>query len=151
AAPHSAALKGSDVRLDTKVRANKIVVSPEAKRAIARMRSEQTALTPAVGTVLPMLAYDDLNGILLVKNFTLRGVGTHSGVWVASDEDEIFTGLDFPEGDCRNDGVRNVVTDAQVNYLIGQFDSNMYPIESNAFSVAPDTLDGAGAPLADAI
>ena len=30
AAPRSAASRGSDVRLDTKVRANKIVVSPEA-------------------------------------------------------------------------------------------------------------------------
>ena len=151
AAPRSAALKGSDVRLDTKVRANEIVVSPEAKRAIAGMRSERTASTPSVGTVLPMLAYDDLNGILLVKNFTLRGVGSHSEVWVASDKDKVSTGLDFPAGDCRNDGVRNVITDAQVNYLIGQFDSNMYPIESNAFSVAPNTLDGTGAPLADAI
>jgi hypothetical protein len=92
------------------------------------MRSERTASTPSVGTVLPMLAYDDLNGILLVKNFTLRGVGSHSEVWVASDHDKVSTGLDFPAGDCRNDGVRNVITDAQVNYLIGQFDSNMYPI-----------------------
>ena len=68
-------------------------------------------------------------------------------MWVASDEDEISSGLDFPAGDCRNDGVRNVITDDQVNYLIDQFDTNMYPIESSSFSVAPPR-DGSNAFLA---
>ena len=138
----------SDVRLDAKVHASKIVVSADARRTIARMQSGRT-MTPAVGTVLPLLGYDDTHGLLLLKNFTLRGVGTHAEVWVASDTDDVSSNLDFPAGDCRNDGVRNVVTDAQVNSLIDQFDTDMYPIESNAFSVAPDTLDGSGAPLAD--
>jgi len=151
AVPRSRPARGSDIRLGAKVSPDeRITISPQARRAIASMRSDRAA-TPAVGTALPMLALDDLNGILIVKNFTLRGVGTHAEVWVASDEDDISAGLDFPEGDCRNDGVRNVVTDSQVNDLIGQFDSNMYPLESSAFSVAPDTLDGAGAPLADII
>ena len=92
------------------------------------------------------LGIDDVQGLLLLKLFTLRGVGTNSEVWVASDQDDVSVGTDFPAGDCRNDGVRNVVTDAQVNSLIDQFDSNMYPIESNAFSVAP-SLDGSDAPL----
>lgn len=149
AVPRNRAARGSDIRVGARVSRNeRISVSPQARQAIAGMRSDRAA-TPAVGTTLPLLALDDLNGILLVKNYTLRGVGTHAEVWVASDEDDVSSGLDFPEGDCRNDGVRNVVTDNQVNYLIGQFDNNMYPLESNAFSVAPDTLDGAGAPLAD--
>ena len=150
AAPRHAGVKasGSDVRLDPKVHANKIVISPRAKRAIARMRSQRAPLTPTVGTALPFLAFDDENGILLVKNFTLRGVGDHAEVWVASDRDEISSNLNFPKGDCRNDGVRTVVTDDQVNGLIDQFDTNMYPTESDAFSVAPDSLDGTAAPLA---
>ena len=84
-----------------------------------------------------------------VKEYTLRGIGNNIEVWVASDEDEISSGLDFPAGDCRNDGVRNVITDAQVNYLIDQFDTNMYPIESSSFSVAPPR-DGSNAFLAEA-
>ena len=76
-----------------------------------------------------------------VKQYTLRGIGNNVEVWVASDEDEISSGLDFPAGDCRNDGVRNVITDAQVNYLIDQFDNNIYPKESTTFSVPP-TADG---------
>ena len=72
-----------------------------------------------------------------MKAYTLRGIGDNIEVWVSSDEDKISSGLDFPAGDCRNDGVRNVITDAQVDYLIDQFDTNMYPIESSSFSVAP--------------
>ena len=49
---------------------------------------------------------------------------------------------DFPAGDCRN-GVRTSITDDQVNYLIDQFDNNIYPKESDIFSVPP-ALDGVG-------
>ena len=45
--------------------------------------------------------------------------------------------LDFPAGDCRNDGVRNVVTDEQIASLIHEFDTNIYPKESATFSVPP--------------
>lgn len=78
--------------------------------------------------------------------YVLRGVGVHTEVWVQQD-------LDFPAGDCRNDGVRNVVTDHQVQDLVSAFDTTIYPRESRAFSVAPDR-DGSheadvgyGAPL----
>ena len=35
--------------------------------------------------------------------------------------------MNFPAGDCRNDGVRNVVTQAQVDYFVHEFDTNIYP------------------------
>ena len=59
------------------------------------------------------------------------------------------TDLNFPDGDCRN-GVRSTVTQAQVRYLINQFDDNIYPTESEAFSV-PATRNGVNAPLAEAL
>src|SRR5262245_4865009 len=151
AAPRHAGFKGSDVRLDPKIDAKKMVVQPKAKQTIARLKSQARSAmaTPSVGTAIPLLTYDDANGILDVKNFTLRGVGDHAEIWVASDNDGISSNLNFPTGDCRNDGIRTVVTDDQVNYLLDQFDNNIYPTESNAFSVAPDTLDGSNAPLAD--
>ena len=52
--------------------------------------------------------------------------------------------LNFPTGDCRNDGVRNMVTAGQVNTFIHEFDTNIYPKESAAFSVPPDR-DGSDA------
>jgi hypothetical protein len=83
-----------------------------------------------VGSVKTWLALDDAQGFIYLKNYTLRGTGQHVEVWVANN-------LNFPAGDCRNDGVRNVVSDAQVNYLIGEFDGNMYPIEAEWFDVPP--------------
>lgn len=101
---------------------------------------------PVVDEERLWLASDSTQGDY-VKQYTLRGIGDNIEVWVASDEDEVSSGLDFPTGDCRNDGVRNVITDDQVNYLIDQFDTNIYPVESDSFSVPP-ARDGANALLA---
>jgi hypothetical protein len=100
-----------------------------------------------VGDEKLFLAYDDLQGYY-PKNFVLRGEGEHVEVWVADDADDVSVGTEFPEGDCRNDGVRNLITDQQVQYLVSEFDDNMYPIESAAFSVPP-SRDGTAAPLAE--
>ena len=95
----------------------------------------QAPLGPAkVGGVRTWIALDDFNGSLYLKNYTLRGVGNHIEVWVANN-------LAFPAGDCRNTlGLTNV-TDGQVQNFIHEFDSNIYPKESEAFSVPP-SLDG---------
>ena len=50
-------------------------------------------------------------------------------MWVADD-------LAFPAGDCRTDAVE--VTDAQVTNLVREFDGNIYPRETAAFSTPPD-------------
>src|SRR3954463_14758874 len=71
-----------------------------------------------------------VTGTLEWLPFTLRASGAHIEVWVAND-------LLFPAGDCRNDGVREVVTGAQAQYLADQFENNMYPKESVTFSVPP--------------
>ncbi|HYY74736.1 MAG TPA: choice-of-anchor J domain-containing protein [Gaiellaceae bacterium] len=104
----------------------------------------QAAETPDVGTVQSWVALDDFAGIAYLKDFTLRGVGEHIEVWVASEEnvqtDESLppaSELDFPEGDCRN-GPRTEITDEQVSYFINEFDTNIYPKESAAFSVPPE-------------
>src|SRR5690349_7732484 len=98
--------------------------APSAKSAAA------AASTPPVGTVRQWLG-SDLPGYYR-KDYTLRGVGQHIEVWVAND-------LAFPAGDCRS-AVANTttITDAQVAELIDQFDNNMYPKETNAFSTPPD-------------
>jgi hypothetical protein len=108
----------------------------------------QLPLGPAkVGSVKTWLGLDDYRGVVSLKNYTLRGVGNHVEVWVANNLN--FPNISmlnplttdptdfFPYNDCRNDGVRNVVTDEQVEYLIDQFDNNMYPIESDWWSVPP--------------
>jgi hypothetical protein len=99
------------------------------------------AASPAIGTTRTWLALDDSLGFYR-KQFTLRGVGAHSEVWVATPVPRTVgpwtaVGTDFQAGDCRN-GTRTTITDAQVNYLIGEFDNNILPKESVEFSVAPD-------------
>jgi hypothetical protein len=101
-----------------------------------------------VGDTRYWLGLDDYHGVIYPKQYTLRGVGRRVEVWVASDSDDVSSGLGFPTGDCRNDAVRTVVTDGQVQYLIDEFAGNMYPIESELYSVPPPR-DGANAPLTE--
>ncbi len=108
--------------------ANKVRAS--GKAATARLNRQAAAeATPPVGTERTWFALDDTD-FVYEKTFTLRGIGDNIEVWVAND-------LLFPAGDCRNDD-RVVISDADVEYLIDEFDSNMYPIESEVFSVPPD-------------
>ncbi len=108
-------------------------------KAAARSAAPAAAgVTPPVGTVRQWLGLDDLNG-LYRKDYTLKGVGNNIEVWVAND-------TAFPAGDCRG-AASTQVTDAQVASLVSEFDTNMFPKESAAFSVAPDR-DGTKAALA---
>jgi hypothetical protein len=98
--------------------------------------------TPPVGTNLLWPALDDYNGGpigIYLKQYTLRGVGKKIEVWVASGKDDVSTGTEFPPADCRNAIPHTTeITDAQVANLISQFDGNMYPKETKAFSTPPD-------------
>jgi len=114
--------------------------------AVARATSTYDAhRVTQVGDEKIWLAIDDEEQSLYTKDYTFRGKGDHIEVWVASDSDEVSDGTDFPAGDCRN-GTRTEITDDQVNYLIDQFDTNIYPAESATFST-PVSLDGRRAPL----
>lgn len=92
------------------------------------------------GQTRSWLALDDYNDSIYLKGYVLRGIGENIEVWVAED-------TSFPEGDCRNDLGLTQVTDAQVDNFVDEFDTNIYPKESQAFSTPPDR-DGSGALLA---
>ena len=79
-----------------------------------------------LGDIKYWLALDDFAGEFYVKTFQFRGVSQNAELWVATD-------LNFPEGDCRNDGIRNVITDAQVAYMLAQFDNVIRPIDTDWF------------------
>ena len=98
-----------------------------------------------VGTVRKWPALDDAKDVVYTKQYVLRGVGDNVEVWVAKD-------IAFPAGDCRNavgGGEGIVVTDEQVASFVHEFDSNIYPVESKAFSVPP-TRDGSSTALSNA-
>ncbi len=108
--------------------------------ARARALAAPAATTPPVGTVRQWIALDDFQGRLYRKDYTLRGVGQKIEVWVAND-------LNFPAGDCRAQIANSTtITQAQVDRLISEFDTNMYPKETSTFSTPPDR-DGTNAQI----
>ena len=107
-----------------------------ARRAPGRTAAKAGA-PPAVGDDRAWLALDDAENAIYLKNYRLRGVGDKIEVWVAHDRDDVSKNINFQPDDCRN-GERTRITDAQVDYLIDEFDSNIFPVESQAFSVPPN-------------
>ena len=147
---------GSDIREISDLGNGKMLPVDVDRRDVvaARRTAESVEGAYSVGDKRRWLASDDYTGLYL-KNYKLRGVGDHIEVWVVAgedplcdgdpattddcirgDENETVTGTHFPDGDCRNDRVR--ITNDQVNYLISEFDNNMYPKESRRFSVPPN-------------
>jgi hypothetical protein len=103
-----------------------------------------------VGKRKVFLAIDDFTGEIYSKVYKLRGKSRHIEVWVADDSDDVSDALLFPDGDCRNDYPERVtITKKQVNYFIGEFENNMFPAESEAFSKPPRNYNGKGAILDD--
>jgi hypothetical protein len=144
AAPASSAAP-SDIRELTREPATVDGVKIETPKryqpnASTQRRTAAVAATPAVGTVRQWLGLDDTTGSAYRKDYTLRGVGNKIEVWVANDRA-------YPAGDCRAQIPGSTdVTDAQVADLINEFDNNMYPKETAAFSTPPDR-DGSNAQL----
>ncbi|WP_088008739.1 immune inhibitor A domain-containing protein [Indiicoccus explosivorum] len=77
-----------------------------------------------------------LNRNLKFKEFTLRSVGDNVEIWVAND-------LAYGP---KNPKPADVVTQAQVDKLAAEFDSNIYPKATDFFGT-PDSLDGSHSPL----
>ena len=111
-------------------------VPAQSRAAVAAAAAEES---PPLGTVKIWPTINILTGGVSLSTFTLQGVGAKIEISVANN-------LAFPAGDCRNDGVRNVITPAQVSYFVDQFDGNIEPKMSAAFS-SPPSRDGSGALL----
>ncbi|MBM3123508.1 MAG: hypothetical protein FJZ87_00375 [Chloroflexi bacterium] len=77
------------------------------------------------------LSLDDVNGQYFFDVFYLVAETAGSELWVQAD-------LSYPEGDPRE---QPMVTCEQAAYLLGEFDSNMYPVETNFFGI-PDIHNG---------
>lgn len=110
-----------------------------AKRLPSDKARAAAAAAAQVGDTKTWLALNDDTGSIYLKTYQLKGLGNHIQVWVAAD-------TTFPSGDCRNALGLSQITDTQVNGFVREFDNNIYPAESAAFSVPPNR-DGSGAPL----
>lgn len=87
------------------------------------------------GDIITGIWYDDTAGLYLA-DYEVRAIGEHIEVWVMTD-------LDFPAGDPRNPVV---VTQDQIDYLVEEFDNNIYPNTEGYFGTS-DFHDGSNATL----
>ena len=140
AAPRSAASRGSDVRSWTRRSSDELVrlTGCEARRSATTPPRSETSSRPGRSERSGSgSAYDDRPGRLRQELHAARGRYQHRGL----GRERRGRGLDGDSTSRRATvGTTACATSSpttQVNYLIDQFDNNMYPIESNAFSVAP--------------
>ncbi|HEU4513039.1 MAG TPA: peptidase M6 [Nocardioidaceae bacterium] len=133
---------GSDIRhVGPNYKAGKLSFAWGAQPGARQPSRTAVPTEPEVGDVKVWLALDDAAGEVYAKNYRLRGVGRHIQVWVAQDRK-------FPPGDCRTELGLTQVSKRQVRQFIREFDTNIYPAESRAFSV-PQARGGVrGAALA---
>lgn len=110
----------------------------QADKKIKAQANEVTELETKAASDDPF-TYDGgtkkfLDRNLSFKEFTLRSVGDNVEIWVAND---LAYGPDNPKP-------ADVVTQAQVDKLKAEFDSNIYPKATGFFGM-PDQLDGSNA------
>ncbi|TXT56255.1 MAG: Immune inhibitor A peptidase M6 [Promethearchaeota archaeon] len=84
-----------------------------------------------VGDIKTWMTLDDNMGYYVFTPYMLRAASDNCEVWVQLD-------LSFPEGDPRE---TPIVTDEQCEYLLGEFDNNIYEADVNYFG-EPNYHDG---------
>lgn len=123
-------LRGTGVRIDWK--------KPRP------VQSQANENRPAkLGDTRTWLALDDAQGVYYLKTFVLRGTSKSAELWTAVD-------LAYPAGDCRNVAARINISDAQVAYMLSEFDTNIRPIDTSWFG-EPIVRTGVNAALPDAL
>ena len=100
------------------------------------------------GETAYFLSLDNYLGYYFLDVFQLRAVGTTAEIWVQVDRS-------FPEGDPRNDPYYQddegryyypEITDAQVDYLLEEFETQIIPTDTSVFG-QPDFHNGSNAAL----
>ncbi len=77
------------------------------------------------------LYYTGAYGKTAFMQFSMRGSGTDCELWTAED-------MLFPVGDPRNAFTSRIsITDQQVEYIIGQYDNTVSPLETEYYAPAP--------------
>jgi hypothetical protein len=115
---------------------------------------------PRIGDEKYWIALDDVRGTYYLKKFKLRAASDGAEAWVAvnlnfptaAQIDPRTLDTDPPNptpfgyNDCRNDGVRTVITDEQLTYILSEFDANIRPTDVDWFG-EPNKRTGKDAEL----
>lgn len=109
-------------------------ISPEQIEALEAEAMDAAAGTPYYECIIETkvwLALDNYNGYYFWETYHMVAETAGSELWVQAD-------LSWPAGDPRD---APIVTCEQAAYLLGEFDTNMYPVETDFFGT-PDFHDG---------
>ncbi len=103
-----------------------------------------------VGDIKTFLSLDDWNGFYFFTDFELRAQSDNTEIWVQLDRE-------YPPDDPRNEPTYQdedgfyfypEITDAQVAYLLAEFDDNIYPTDTLYYG-NPDPHNGSASLLVD--
>ena len=81
-----------------------------------------------IGDILEWPVLDTVEGYYFLDPYKLRAFGVVSEIWVQLD-------MSYPDGDNRDDPI---ITDAQIEYLLAEFESNIYPNDTLYFGEPED-------------
>lgn len=109
---------------------------PAAEAAAAASIAGTTPLAQCTIDTKIWLSLDDARGQYILATFDKVAVGPLTEIWVQRN-------LAWPQGDPRT---TPVIYCEQVQYLLSEFENNIYPIEIDFFGT-PDFWDGTGALL----
>ncbi len=98
------------------------------------------------GDTVVGVGLNDYLGSYFLATYTVRAIGEHIEVWVQNNADFCKAGAPAPCSGAEDPRNPVVVTDAEIAYLVDQFDNNIYPKESE-FWREPATRDGTNALL----
>ena len=102
-----------------------------ADEMAAAQAAAEASSTDCITDTKYFMVLNDYLGKYQVAAFNLMGEGPLSQIWVQAN-------LAFPTGDPRT---APEITCEQVQYMVGEFEGNMYPKETSFFGM-PDTHDG---------
>ena len=107
--------------------------------------SPSSLSTATIGDTKQWLTLDDYNGWYFFSVFELRAESDNTEIWVQREDLRLY-----PDGDPRNEPTYQdeegryyypEITDAQCQYLLEEFDGNIYPKDTLYFG-EPDAHDG---------
>ncbi|MHA1900734.1 MAG: hypothetical protein ACTSW5_07560 [Promethearchaeota archaeon] len=113
-------------------------VGPELRKTNYQIKSEEqyryrelVGQSDDDGVFLDWAILDDYEGAYYYATYKQRAVGDVCEIWVQVD-------MSYPEGDPRD---TPIITDDQVEYLLAEFEGNIYPTDTQYFGT-PDFHDG---------
>lgn len=114
----------------------------QARLEQGAFRRGQGFETPPLGSRRQWAVLDTEAEVRYFREFTLAAVTDHAELWLASGQDAISRGLEYPAGDCRNDNpAATRVTAAHLEALGEAFEGSIRPRLRPVFGT-PSYADG---------